>query len=266
MITLGIDIGSTTSKAVLMENGQKVLAKNIVPLGTGTSGAQTVFDNVLKMAGITPEEIDYALSTGYGRYSFEFAKRQISEVSCHAKGIRFLVPTARTIIDIGGQDAKALSLAPNGALMNFVMNDKCAAGTGRFLDVMARVLDVKVEDMGDISELSQKEITINNTCTVFAESEVISRLSSKEKIEDIIAGIHASVAKRVSGQALRVGVTDDVVMSGGVARNRGIVRAMEKEIGHKIAVPEDCQLAGALGAALFAWDELLKEKKAEENR
>lgn len=259
MITLGIDIGSATSKAVLLENGERIIAKKVIPLGTGTKGAKTVYESVLEIAGITPDKIDRILATGYGRFSFEDAHRQVSEVSCHAKGIRFLVPTARTIIDIGGQDAKALSLSATGALMNFMMNDKCAAGTGRFLEVMSRVLDVKVEDMGDISARSKKEITINNTCAVFAESEVISRLSANENVDDIVAGIHASVAKRVAGQAMRVGIVDDVVMSGGVARNQGVVRAMEKELGHKITVPEDCQLAGALGAALFAWEDLLKE-------
>ena len=154
------------------------------------------------MAGITPDKINMITATGYGRFSFENAQRQVSEVSCHAKGIRFLVPTARTIIDIGGQDAKALSLSDTGGLMNFMMNDKCAAGTGRFLEVMSRVLDVKVEDMGDISERAEKEVAINNTCAVFAESEVISRLSANENVNDIVAGIHASVAKRVAGQAM----------------------------------------------------------------
>jgi len=263
MITLGIDIGSATSKAVILENGEKILAKNVVPLGTGTKGATDVYESVLEMAGITPDKIDRIISTGYGRFNFEGAHRQVSEVTCHAKGIRYLVPTARTIIDIGGQDAKALSLAPNGALTNFVMNDKCAAGTGRFLEVMSRILDVKVSDMGDISDRSTKKIIINNTCAVFAESEVISVLSTGEKTEDIVAGIHDSVAKRVAGQAMRVGVVEDVVMSGGVARNHGVVKAMEEALGCKITVPADCQLAGALGAALFAWDDLVKEGLAK---
>lgn len=260
MLTVGIDIGSTSSKGVVIENGEKVLAKKVIPLGTGTKGSESILGDVLQMAGVERKNIDRIIVTGYGRVNFNDADKQISEVSCHARGVKFLVPSVRTIIDIGGQDAKALKVDENGILTNFVMNDKCAAGTGRFLDVMARIFDVKTEELEKISEKSTKEITISNTCTVFAESEVISRLSANEPLADIVAGIHRSVAKRVAGLALRIGVKDDVVMSGGVALNKGVVQAMEKELNKKIIVPNDCQLAGAYGAALFAWDDLCKEK------
>ncbi len=260
MITLGIDIGSATSKAVLLSDGTSVLSKHVIPLGTGTRGASEVYEYVMAEAGIAACDIARSVSTGYGRFGFTQADRQISEVTCHAKGVRFLVPDARTIIDIGGQDAKALSLSASGGLVNFMMNDKCAAGTGRFLEVMSRVFDVKVEDMGEVAARSKKPAVISSTCAVFAESEVISRLASNESVEDIAAGIHASVAKRVAGQAMRVGIVERVVMSGGVAKNPGVVEAMERELGCRITVPEDCQLAGALGAALFAWEDFSRAK------
>ncbi len=256
MLTMGVDIGSTASKAVILEDGLRILAKEVVPVGTGTRGPGEVYRNVLEYAGVKAEHISRVVATGYGRMNFSEADRELSEVSCHGRGVKFLMPDIRTIIDIGGQDAKAMLLDERGGLDNFIMNDKCAAGTGRFLEAMARVLDVKVEDMGELSMKSDNPVSISSTCAVFAESEVISRLSGGERIEDIIAGIHVSVAKKVSGLAIRMGYIPKVAMSGGVAKNSGIVRAMERELGCLITVPEDCQMAGALGAALFAYDDI----------
>ena len=164
------------------------------------------------------------------------------------------MPNARTIIDIGGQDVKTLKLDQAGRLANFVMNDKCAAGTGRFLDVMAKVLEVDINDLAELSEKATEKVSISSTCTVFAESEVISQLSKGVKKENIIAGIHDSIASRVAGLAKRAGIEDDLVMVGGVADNYGIVRAIEEHLGHKIIVPKNAQLTGALGAALYAMD------------
>jgi predicted CoA-substrate-specific enzyme activase len=158
MLTVGIDIGSTSSKGVVIENGKSILAKKVIPLGTGTKGSESILGDVLKMAGVERKDIDRIIVTGYGRVNFNDADKQISEVSCHARGVNFLVPTVRTIIDIGGQDAKALKVDENGNLTNFVMNDKCAAGTGRFLDVMARIFDVKTEELEKIGEKSTKEV------------------------------------------------------------------------------------------------------------
>ena len=217
-----------------------------------------MYESTLAAAGVKGSEISRVVATGYGRMNFEMADRELSEVSCHGRGVRFLLPDVRTVIDIGGQDAKALLLDERGNLDNFIMNDKCAAGTGRFLEALARVLDVAVEEMGELSERSAHPVSISSTCAVFAESEVISRLANGEKIEDIVAGIHTSVAKKVSGLAIRMGYRPRVAMSGGVARNRGIVRAMERELGCGITVPEDCQLAGAIGAALFAYSDMEK--------
>lgn len=256
MYTMGLDIGSTASKGVILEDGKKIVAEVAVPSGTGTTGPTRVVNELFSRLNITRDDIAKLVVTGYGRMKYTDSDKQISELSCHTKGVHFLVPTARTIIDIGGQDAKALKLDARGKLLNFVMNDKCAAGTGRFLDVMARILEVDVSQLGDLSAKSIKGVSISSTCTVFAESEVISHLSSDIPIEDIIAGIHESVAKRVSSLAKRVGIQKDVVMVGGVAQNSGVVTAMEKSLDMNIIVPELAQLTGALGAALYAFDEL----------
>ena len=175
--TLGIDVGSTASKCIILKDGKEIIAKSLVDVGTGTTGPQRAIESVLAEAGMKKEDLNYTLATGYGRNSLTgIADKQMSELSCHAKGACFLFPNVHTVIDIGGQDVKVLHIE-NGAMVNFQMNDKCAAGTGRFLDVMARVLEVKVEDLGRLGAMSTKEVGISSTCTVFAESEVISQLA-----------------------------------------------------------------------------------------
>ncbi|MBQ3134333.1 MAG: 2-hydroxyglutaryl-CoA dehydratase [Oscillospiraceae bacterium] len=251
--TLGIDIGSTASKCVMLADGKEIVAKSLIAVGAGTSGPQRAIDAVLEAAGKTREQIAFVLATGYGRNSLEgFADHQMSELSCHARGAAFLFPQVRTVVDIGGQDVKILRVE-NGAMTNFQMNDKCAAGTGRFLDVMARVLEVDVNDLGTLGAKSTKEVAISSTCTVFAESEVISQLAQGTDKCDIINGIHKSVAGRVAGLAHRVGVQDDVVMTGGVAQNSGVVNALQEQLGHTIHTSPLTQYVGALGAALFAY-------------
>ncbi|WP_251861665.1 2-hydroxyisocaproyl-CoA dehydratase activator HadI [Clostridium sp. Marseille-Q2269] len=256
MYTMGLDIGSTTSKGVIMKDGKEIVVSVLVPVGTGTSGPSKLIKELKEKSNLEEKDIEKTVVTGYGRIQYKDADKQISELSCHAKGVAFLIPGARTIIDIGGQDAKAMKLNNKGKLINFIMNDKCAAGTGRFLDVMAGVLETDVSKLGEISEKSTNEVPISSTCTVFAESEVISHLSANAKKEDIVAGIHTSVVRRVSTLAMRVGIEEQVVMVGGVARNTGIVKAMEKELGHDIKVPELAQLTGALGAAIYAFEEI----------
>lgn len=260
MYTFGIDIGSTSSKAVILKDGVEITAHVVVPLGTGTVGPRHARERVFEISGLKPEDIRYTIVTGYGRMNCDYADDQISELSCHARGIHYLLPTVNTIIDIGGQDAKALQISDSGQLLAFQMNDKCAAGTGRFLDVMARVLNVDINELGPLSEKAEHPVSISNTCTVFAESEVISQLSSNIPIEDIAAGIHNSVAKRVAGMALRLGRASTVAMSGGVALNVGVVHAMEREMGCPVLVHPLCQSAGAIGAAILAWENLRVEK------
>ena len=256
--TMGIDVGSTASKCVILKDGKHIIAKSLVSVGTGTSGPSRAIAEVLENADMVREEMDFVLATGYGRNSLEgLADMQMSELSCHAKGASFLFPNVRTVIDIGGQDVKVIEIE-NGMMKNFVMNDKCAAGTGRFLDVMARVLEVQVEDLGMLGDESTKEVGISSTCTVFAESEVISQLAVGTDKRDIINGIHKSVAARVVGLCHRVGVRDQVVMTGGVAQNHGIVKALASQLQHEIHTSPLTQYNGALGAALFAFQKASK--------
>ena len=260
--TLGIDVGSTASKCIMLKDGKEIVSKSLVSVGTGTSGPQRAIEEVLKNAGKTREDMDYTLATGYGRNSLEgIADKQMSELSCHAKGAFFLFPKVHTVIDIGGQDVKVLKIE-NGAMVNFQMNDKCAAGTGRFLDVMARVLEVNIEDLEKLSAESTKRIGISSTCTVFAESEVISQLAQGTDKRDIIAGIHRVIAGRVAGLVHRVGLVPDVVMTGGVAQNHGVVKALEEQLSCEIKTSPLTQYNGALGAALFAYQGALKHAKA----
>ena len=258
--TLGIDIGSTASKCIILKDGKEIIGKSLIDVGAGTSGPQRAIDEVLRDAGKTLDDMTYILATGYGRKALmNLACKQMSELSCHAKGAAFLFHNVHTVIDIGGQDVKVLHIE-NGVMVNFQMNDKCAAGTGRFLDVMARVLEVEVSDLGRLGAMSKKQVGISSTCTVFAESEVISQLSMGTDKCDIIAGIHRSVAHRVTGLAHRIGVVPDVVMTGGVAQNQGVVDALEAELGVKIYTSPLTQYNGALGAAQMAYQVASRQK------
>ncbi|MDO5040456.1 MAG: acyl-CoA dehydratase activase [Peptoniphilus sp.] len=259
--TMGVDIGSTASKGLILKDGKEIMASAVIDVGAGTSGPSRAIKEVLKKTNLTLDDIDFITATGYGRNALEEADFQMSELSCHAKGAYFLFPKVRAIIDIGGQDAKALKIGDGGVLENFVMNDKCAAGTGRFLDVIARVLEVDISQLEELDTKSTLDVTISSTCTVFAESEVISQLAQGTKIEDIVKGIHDSIASRVGSLAKRVGLKDDVVMTGGVALNKGMVRALERNTGHKIYTSEYCQLNGALGASIFAYQKVMQNKR-----
>ncbi|MBP3736104.1 MAG: 2-hydroxyglutaryl-CoA dehydratase [Lachnospiraceae bacterium] len=260
VFTLGIDIGSTASKAVILKNGEEIIGKSLLDVGTGTSGPERVIRQIFEDTGMTKEQMALIMGTGYGRNSIEIADQNMSELSCHARGAYFLLPSVHTVIDIGGQDVKVIQI-DNGAMVNFQMNDKCAAGTGRFLDVMARVLEVEVSELGDLAAQSTKRVGISSTCTVFAESEVISQLAHGTKKSDIINGVHHSVAARVTGLAHRVGIRDDVMMTGGVAQNKGVVSALEEELGHIVHTTPLTQYVGALGAALFAYQKALVKAK-----
>jgi len=249
---LGIDIGSSSSKAVILDQELKQLANTVVNTGTGTQGPEKAVASALLQAGLEREQILRTVVTGYGRMTYENADKQITEITCHGKGVAFLVPEARTVIDIGGQDAKVIRLNETGGIENFVMNDKCAAGTGRFLEVMARILDCGIEELAALAEKATEEVNISSTCTVFAESEIISQLATGAKKENVAKGAHKSVAKRVAGLASRIGIKPEITMTGGVALNKGVVEALEKELGAPITVIENPQSAGALGAALYA--------------
>ena len=256
----GIDSGSTSTDVVILDRDKKIVSSVIMPTGAGAAnGAERALEEALRQSNLNREDIDAVVTTGYGRTAISDGDKSITEITCHARGAHFLDPSVRTVVDIGGQDVKVIEIE-NGMMKNFVMNDKCAAGTGRFLDVMARVLEVKVEELGDLGDKSTKEVGISSTCTVFAESEVISQLAMGTDKCDIIHGIHKSVAGRVSGLCHRIGVRDDVVMTGGVAQNHGIVKALQEQLGHEIHTTPLTQYNGALGAALFAYQKALKNK------
>ena len=252
MITAGIDIGSITAKAAILEDG-KILGTKIIFTGYNAEAAgRRVYEDLVSATGLDLSSVSKIVSTGYGRNSVKFADKSFTEIMAHAAGAYFLNQRSRTIIDIGGQDSKAILLDEKGKVKNFVMNDKCAAGTGRFLEVMARALEVDLDEFGAMSLSSHRPAKISSLCTVFAESEVISLIANGEKRSDIIAGIHESIAARVSSMLARIGVVEPVIITGGVALNAGVVDALEKKLGVKIAVSPHAQVNGAIGAAVLA--------------
>ncbi len=252
MITVGIDVGSITTKAVAIRDG-KIISQKIAATGyQAQAAAESVFADILSAAGLRAADVGAVVATGYGRNRVAFAGRVVTEISCHAAGARFFSPDTRSVIDIGGQDSKALVMDETGRVKDFAMNDKCAAGTGRFLEVMAGALDVDLNDFGPISLTSEAPAVISSLCTVFAESEVISLISKGARRRDIIAGIHAAIAARVVAMAGRIGLTAPVMMTGGVAKNIGVVKAIEARIGSPVSVSASAQLTGAVGAALIA--------------
>jgi (R)-2-hydroxyacyl-CoA dehydratese activating ATPase len=252
MIYAGIDIGSITAKAALIKDnrllGTHVIMTGYDPINAGVK----VFDTLIKQIKISKTQISNIISTGYGRASVNFADKTLTEIICHGTGAHFMNPEIRGIIDVGGQDSKAILLDKKGQVDNFAMNDKCAAGTGRFLEVMANALEVDLELLGDFSLAADKPSKISSICTVFAESEVISMIAGQEKRENIIAGIHKAAAARVAILANKIKIKEPVMMTGGVAKNKGMVRALENRLGFKLIIGESPQENGAIGAAVMA--------------
>ncbi len=246
------------TKVVLTDKNSNLLSTIKGPTGPEHRQlANEAMRQALEQASLQIDDISYIVATGYGRLNVPFADRQITELSCHARGVSSLFPNARTAIDIGGQDAKCMKI-DNGRLTNFVMNDKCAAGTGRFLEVTASALDIRLEDMGDISLKANKTIQISNLCTIFAQQEVVALLSRGEKLENILAGLHNALAGRIAALVRRLGIEPDLVLTGGVAKNSGMVRAMKESLDCEIFVPEEPLLTGALGAAILAKETYVK--------
>lgn len=258
---LGIDIGSSSSKAAVLDENKSLLGTQVVNLGTGTKGIQTALHSLYETLGITADAVVFTVVTGYGRLLYGDADKQITEITCHAKGIHFLMGDVGTIIDIGGQDSKVIRMDAGGSVNNFAMNEKCAAGTGRFLEVMARVLGCDIGDLSALSALSTKDVPISSVCTVFAESEAISHLSQGADPNDVAKGALRSVAKRVTGLGGRVGVVEPVVMSGGVALNETMVSVLKEELGYAVTPAPHCQAVGAVGAAVFAHQLYQKQNK-----
>jgi len=239
-----------------------VLASVIGPTGPEHRKlANRVMEEALKKAKLPFEDITYIVATGYGRINVPFADKQITEISCHARGVAYLLPEARTLVDIGGQDSKGIKLN-DGRVVDFVMNDKCAAGTGRFLEVAAEELGIRLEDMGKLSLEARNPVRISNTCTVFAAQEVVTKLSEGAALADIIAGLHEAIATRVYGMLRRLKVEREVALTGGGAKNIGLVRALEAKLGFAVQVPPEPLLTGAIGAALLGKD-IVKEAEAK---
>ncbi len=249
----GIDSGSTSTDVVIIDRDKNIIAQSILPTGAGAAaGADRALDEALAQAGLSRSDINATVTTGYGRTAIKLGDQSITEITCHAKGAYFLDPSVRTIIDIGGQDSKVIRLDENGNVINFVMNDKCAAGTGRFLELMARTLELSLDDMSRLGLEWKEDVTISSMCTVFAESEVVSLIAENRPPADIIHGLNRSVATKTCALCRRVGGEESYMMTGGVSKNRGVVTEIEKILGVKLHISDKAQLNGALGAALFA--------------
>jgi predicted CoA-substrate-specific enzyme activase len=255
MYFAGVDVGSATTKAVIVDDDSRTVGHALFPSGSNLAAAATkALGAAIEEARISPDQVSTVISTGYGRESVKGNAKTVTEITCHARGVSSQNSAARLVIDIGGQDSKAIALGADGTVQNFGMNDKCAAGTGRFLEVMARVLEIDLTEIGDLALTADAPAKISSTCTVFAESEVVSLLAQGESLPRILAGICNSIAERVKSMASRVGIHPEVVMTGGVALNIGVVKSIERVFGHPVSVPDEPQMTGALGAALIARD------------
>jgi predicted CoA-substrate-specific enzyme activase len=257
MIVAGCDVGSLTAKAVIMRGDEILAARVMRAKSHPEESANEIMDQALEQAGLVMEEISYCVGTGYGRASIPFARSVESEIACHGKGAQWQMPSVRMVIDIGGQDAKAIRLDDQANVIRYVYNDKCASGTGRFLEVMADALNIDLNNMGEVSLSSQNPISISNQCVIFAETEIVSLVNEGRDIADIINGLHHALAHRVAALAKGIELQDDIVMTGGVAKNKGMFAALEKALGKKIKdLDRDPQINGALGAAIFAAERL----------
>jgi predicted CoA-substrate-specific enzyme activase len=251
----GVDVGSTQTKAVILDEERRIVGRSLIMTGANVvRAAQESFEQALADSGLREEEVEYVVGTGYGRYKVTFGNTQVTEISCHGRGAVHMFPATRTVIDMGGQDTKAIKVSPTGEILDFVMNDKCAAGTGRFLGAAAVALDIPLAELGPAALRSERPVKISTTCTVFAESEILSWVGKGKKVDDVLLGVHQSVVSRAFSLMRRVGIEQQVTFTGGVARNIGMVEVLQRQLGFTINVSEESHYMGALGAALFAMD------------
>jgi predicted CoA-substrate-specific enzyme activase len=256
----GIDVGSTMTKTVILNKG--IIASVIGPTGPEQRRlANKVMEEALRKSSLSFRTITYIVSTGYGRINVPFADKQFTEITCHAKGIIHLFPKAKTVIDIGGQDIKAIKIDAAGKTIDFVMNDKCAAGTGRFIEVIGDTLGVPLDRVGDLSLQSKNPAKISNICTIWAQQEVAASLAQGIPISDLLAGVHHSLADRICRMVNRLRVEDEVIVTGGGAKNRGLLKALSEQLGREVLVPEEPLITGALGAALLGKEMVEKAKQ-----
>src|SRR5579864_8188733 len=259
----GVDVGSTQTKAIVLDEDGAIAGRALIETGANVVLAgERAYLEALKAGGVQEPEVEYVVGTGYGRYRVTFGNAQTTEISCHARGAVHLFPATRTVLDMGGQDTKAIRTGPDGAIVDFCMNDKCAAGTGRFLGAVAAALDIPLGDLGVVALTSDKPVKITTTCTVFAESEVLSWLGRGKKVEDILLGVHRSMVSRSVGLMRRVGIEPEVTFTGGVTKNVGIVRELNAALGFEVNVSDQAHFIGAIGAALFARDRILDSRTA----
>jgi (R)-2-hydroxyacyl-CoA dehydratese activating ATPase len=253
----GVDVGSTQTKAVIIDEHGVIVGRALTDTGANVvQAAQKAFDQAIKSCGLDEREVGYVIGTGYGRYRVTFGNDQVTEISCHGRGAAHMFPETRTVVDMGGQDTKAIRVTDRGEVSDFCMNDKCAAGTGRFLGAAALALDIPLDELGPTALRSIKPVKISTTCTVFAESEVLSWLGKGKKIEDILWGVHTSIAARTVSLLSRVGIEDQITFTGGVSRNGAMIKALEDRLEHRMNVSDESHFMGALGAALFARDRI----------
>jgi len=256
----GIDVGSTMTKVVILNGG--IIASVIGPTGPEHRRlANQVMDEALKKAALSFRSITYIVSTGYGRINVPFADKQVTEITCHAKGVASLFPEAKTIIDIGGQDVKGIKIDGNGKIIDFAMNDKCAAGTGRFIEVIADTLGVSLDKVGGLSLQSKHPAKISNVCTIWAQQEVAASLAEGVPMFDLLAGVHQSLADRIIRMVNRLKVEEAIIVTGGGGKNKGLLKALSEQLGYQILVPEEPLITGALGAALLGKEIVEKAKK-----
>ncbi len=257
----GVDVGSTQTKAVVVDEDGHIVARALTDTGANVvQAAEKAFGIALKDGDLREEEVEYVIGTGYGRYKVSFGNTQVTEISCHARGAVHMFPETRTVIDMGGQDTKAIRVSEDGEIVDFCMNDKCAAGTGRFLGAASSALDIPLGELGSTALRGERPVKISTTCTVFAESEVLSWLGKGKKIEDILLGVHKSIAARSTGLARRVGVEEQVTFTGGVAKNEAMIDTLNERLGVEVNVSDDSHFMGALGAALFGLDHILASR------
>lgn len=253
----GVDVGSTQTKAIIVDEDANIVARGLIDTGANVvQAAENVFAVALKEGGLGEDEVDYVVGTGYGRYRVTFGNTQVTEISCHGRGAVQMFPGTRTVVDMGGQDTKAIRVSETGEIVDFCMNDKCAAGTGRFLGAAAMALDIPLGELGDTALRSSKPVRISTTCTVFAESEVLSWLGKGKKVEDILWGVHKSIASRSASLVRRVSIEPEITFTGGVTKNPAMIAALEERLETKLNVSDDSHFMGALGAALFALDHI----------
>ena len=249
----GVDVGSLSTDVVIINSSGVTLAEVVIATGlNGAEAAQKAFDQALEQAELSPGQIKGITATGYGRASVAFATGKTTEISCHGVGAHHLFPHTGTVIDIGGQDSKVIQVDDRGRMLDFTMNDKCAAGTGRFLEVMADRLELGLDELSDPLHVSGETVQISSTCTVFAESEVISLLAKHTPREQIVNGLQRSIVNRIWAMVTSIGIQGEVTLTGGVANNQGLVLVLEEKLGQKLNVPENPQTVGALGAAHIA--------------